>query len=251
LSGAAIALRCLDLTSLGEDDTPARAAELARRAATPFGPPAALCVYPELILAARIGLARAGIAEVAVATVVNFPDGAADPLRVERETRRALAAGADEIDLVFPWRAFMAGDQMLVMDVVQAAVARCAGRAVLKLILESGAFADSGALRAAAELGIAAGADFLKTSTGKTDIGATPAAARILLQAIADSGRAIGFKVSGGVRALSEALAYIALVRQYLGDAALQPARFRVGASALLDDVLQSLAHERADADRP
>lgn len=250
-SVSALVLRCLDLTSLGEDDTPARAAELARKAATPFGQPAALCVYPELIVAARMGLARAGIAEVPVATVVNFPEGAADPARVERETRRALAAGADEIDLVFPWRSFLAGDEAAARAVLAAAQARCHGRAPLKLILESGAYRDPGALDAAAQLGLEGGADFLKTSTGKHSPGATPEAARIILKAIADSGRSAGFKVSGGVRSLREAVAYMALVRQILGEAAVSPARFRIGASALLDDVLQSLTLERADADRP
>jgi deoxyribose-phosphate aldolase len=244
-SPARTALACLDLTSLGEDDTPATVAALARKANSELGKPAALCVYPELILAARMSLLREGIPEVRVATVVNFPEGADDPLRAERETRRALAAGADEIDLVFPYRAFLEGRWDAARAVVAAVAARTHARARLKLILESAAFPDAASLRAACELAIHAGADFLKTSTGKHPAGgASEAAVQVLADAIRSAGGQIGLKVSGGVRTLAQAERYLAIASALYGAEHVVPTRFRIGASALIDELLSVLAQE-------
>lgn len=249
-SDARIALACLDLTSLGEDDSAATAAALARRAHTPYGTPAAICVYPELLLATRMSLMREGIAQVRLATVVNFPDGAADSERAERETRRAIAAGADEIDLVFPFRAWQAGARAESQALVAAVAARCKGKADLKVILETAAFADAADLRAAADAAITAGADFLKTSTGKHPAGgATLAAAQILTDAIAASSRPVGLKISGGVRTLADAQAYLAIASALYGRERVVPARFRIGASVLLDELLPLLAAEPVDED--
>lgn len=250
VTDARIALACLDLTSLSEDDTAATAATLAKRAHTAYGTPAAICVYPELILATRMSLMREDIAQVRVATVVNFPDGSADADRAERETRRAIAVGADEIDLVFPYHAWQAGAHAASQALVAQVTARCQGKATLKVILESAAFADAGDLRAAADAAIAGGADFLKTSTGKhSGGGATLAAAQILADAIAASSRPVGLKISGGVRTLADAQGYLAIASALYGRERVVPARFRIGASALLDELLALLAAEPADED--
>lgn len=245
-SDARIALACLDLTSLSEDDTPAVAAALAKRANTPYGTPAAICVYPELILATRMSLMREGIPQVRVATVVNFPDGAIDAHRAENETRRALAVGADEIDLVLPWRAFQAGERAAARQLVERVKARCA-KAELKVILESSSFPDLDSLRAAADCAIAAGADFLKTSTGKSGAAASPEAARCMAAAIRASSRPVGLKISGGVRTLADASSYLTIAAELYGRERVVPARFRIGASALLDELLPALALEPVD----
>lgn len=234
---AARVLPLIDLTSLGEDDTPAHIQAMCARARE-HGLPAAVCVYPEHITTARRALAGTG---VRIATVVNFPDGGSDPARVERETRRALAAGADEIDLVLPWRALLAGDHDGARAVVAAARTACAAPALLKLILETGELAAPEQIRAAAELGIAAGVDFLKTSTGKVKVNATPAAATILLDVIAAHGGRCGFKAAGGIRSLDDARAYLQLARERLGEAWITPAHLRIGASALYDALLPHL----------
>ena len=248
LTDARIALACLDLTSLGEDDTPATAAALAKRAHTPYGTPAAICVYPELILATRMSLMREGIPQVRVATVVNFPDGSVYAERADNETRRALAVGADEIDLVFPWRAFQAGDRAAAVALVKGVKARCA-KVQLKVILESSAFEDLEQLRAAADAAIAGGADFLKTSTGKAGAAASLVAARCLGEAIRAASRPVGLKISGGVRTLADASRYLAVASEIYGRERVVPARFRIGASALLDELLPALALEPADED--
>lgn len=233
-------LRMLDLTSLGEDDPPARIAALCDAAEPRHGSVAAVCVYPEHVQACRALLAGG---PVRVATVVNFPDGGADPERAARETRRALAVGAQEIDLVFPWRALQAGDAAVGTSVVAACRGALPEGVPLKVILESGML-DAAQLRTASMVALRAGAGFLKTSTGKAAAGASAEAARIMLEAIRDSDRACGFKVSGGVRAYEDALAYLQLAESVMGEGWATPASFRIGASGLLDDLLRVLDGE-------
>ena len=235
------ALAALDLTSLGEDDTAGRIEVLCASAAGPGGAPPAVCVYPEHVATARRALDATGLKDVAVATVVNFPDGAADPGRGERETRRAVAPGAREIDVVLPWRALLAGKPDEARRVVEACRSACPGR-LLKVILETGELADAGAIRAAADLALDAGADFIKTSTGKVATGATPAAARTMLEAIRAHGGKAGFKASGGVRTLEDAATYLGLADEILGEGwADDPAHFRIGASGLLAEIRRVL----------
>jgi deoxyribose-phosphate aldolase len=231
---ARLALACLDLTSLGDGDSALSTAALCARAAGPAGAPAALCVWPRFAAMART-LAPAG---VRIAAVANFPDGGNDIARAVFETRQIVFAGGHEVDLVLPWRALAAGDAASAAALVRAVRAACAGR-TLKLIIESGELMDAALIDAACRIGLDAGVDFLKTSTGKTATGATPAAARRMLQAIQahPRGAAVGFKASGGVRRVADAAVYIALVREILGDAALTPTRLRFGASGLLDDI--------------
>jgi deoxyribose-phosphate aldolase len=239
-------LGALDLTSLGEDDDAARIEALCAAALTPFGTPAALCVYPEWIATCRARLHGSGADAIHVATVVNFPDGGADPQRVQRETRRAIAAGADEVDVVLPWRSLLAGHDGAARDVLGACREACGARARMKVILETGELGASEAIRAAAGLALDEGADFLKTSTGKVAVNATPEAALLLLEAIAARGGGCGFKAAGGIRTLDDAARYFALADALLGVDWAGPERFRFGASALLGDVLRVLGGSAA-----
>ena len=232
---ARTALACLDLTSLNEADTEADIAQLCARAVGPQGAVAAVCVWPRLAAFARAQVPAA----VGVAAVANFPDGSTDTARAVRETQAIVAAGAQEVDVVLPWRALAAGDETACAELLAVVRRACKGR-VLKVILESGELREPALIRRASELALAAGADFLKTSTGKTATGATLDAARVMLQAIADDPRArarAGFKASGGIRTVADAQPYLALVAQILGAEALAPARFRIGASSLLGDI--------------
>jgi deoxyribose-phosphate aldolase len=237
---AARILAALDLTSLGEDDTP-EAIERLCAAAAAGGHPAAVCVYPEHITTARrtLELERAG--EVAIATVVNFPDGGNDIARMLRETRRALAAGADEIDIVFPWRTYLGGDREGGALMLQECKSIC-GRKILKVILETGELGDPLLIREISFAALGAGADFIKTSTGKAKIGATPAAARIMLECIRERGGRAGFKAAGGVRTLIDAGRYLALADEIVGAGWATPARFRIGASSLLAELRAVIA---------
>lgn len=235
------ALACLDLTSLGEDDDRARIEALCEAARTAPGAPAALCVHPEWIATVRRRLDRDGPAGVAVASVVNFPDGGADPGRVARETRRAIAAGATEIDVVLPWRAVLDGEPATARAVLAACREACGARALMKVILESGELAGARGVREASLLALDEGADFLKTSTGKARRGATPEAAQVMLEAIAERGGGCGFKASGGVRTLDDAGRYLELADAILGPGWATPRRFRLGASALLAEIVRAI----------
>lgn len=245
LSDARIALACLDLVSLGADDTPAVAAALARRANTAYGTPSTCCVYPELLLATRMSLMREGIPQVRVATVVNFPDGGGDADRAELETRRAVAVGADEINLQFPAPTLAAGHRADAQALVARVKARC-GKAGLKVILDCAAFADDQALRAAAEAAIAGGADFLMMSV-RDDGNAGAQNFRRVGAAVADSSRAVGLAVFGDIGRLARASVYISLASEIFGRERVVPARFRIASNALLDQLLPELAKEPVD----
>jgi deoxyribose-phosphate aldolase len=232
---ARIALACLDLTSLNDSDTEADIARLCARAVGPFGTVAAVCVWPRLAAFAR-GLVPA---PVGVAAVANFPDGGTDVARAVRDAQAIVDAGAQDVDVVLPWRALAAGDDRVCSELL-AAVRRASVGRVLKVILESGELNEERLIRRASQLALAAGADFLKTSTGKTPTGATLGAARVMLQAIADDPAArtrVGFKASGGIRTVADVMPYLDLVAQILGRDALVPARLRIGASSLLGDI--------------
>ncbi|MDH5538442.1 MAG: deoxyribose-phosphate aldolase [Rhizobacter sp.] len=232
---ARTALACLDLTSLNDADTEADVARLCQRAQGPHGPVAAVCVWPRLA-----GFARRELpAQIAVAAVANFPDGSADIERALRDTAQIVDSGAQEVDLVLPYARLMAGDERSVTALLSAVRKACPGLA-LKVILETGVLADAALIARASVLALAHGADFLKTSTGKTPVSATTDAARVMLGAIAADARAatrVGFKASGGIRSVADAAVYIALCGELLGPQAVSPQRLRIGASSLLDDI--------------
>lgn len=235
---AARALPLLDLTDLADDATEAAARALCARAVTVHGAVAAVCLWPRFVALAAAALAGS---PVRIATVVNFPAGGEDTRAVEAETAAALADGADEIDLVMPWRAFLALRPGFAETQILRVKRLCAGRAALKVILETGEIADPAKIRAAAELADGAGADFLKTSTGKVAVNATPEAARILLEVAKASGRPIGVKVAGGIRTVADAAEYLAIADAVMGPGRASPATFRFGASGLLDALLAVL----------
>ncbi len=237
---ARLALACLDLTSLNDaDDAAAISALCARASLGAAGAPAAVCVWQRFVAQARAALP----AGIRVAAVANFPAGGLDAAAAVADARAIVDAGADEVDLVLPWRALRRGDAAGAAALVAAVRAACPGR-TLKLILESGDLATPALVRQACLIGLDAGVNFLKTSTGKTLTGATPDAARVMLQAIAahPRGAQVGFKGSGGIRSVADAEVYIALVREILGESALTPQRLRFGASGLLGDIETVLA---------
>ena len=237
---ARIALACLDLTSLNDQDDVASIDALCQQAIglPGRGWPAAVCVWPRFVAQAKAALPTA----IRVAAVANFPAGDLDTALALRDAAAILDAGGDEVDLVLPWRALQAGDAAGAAALVAAVRAASAGR-TLKLIIESGEL-TAAQIDTACAIGLDAGVDFLKTSTGKTPHGASAQAARQILACIARHSRhaEVGFKASGGVRTVADAAVYTALLRQHLGDTAVGPARLRFGASGLLGDVEAVLA---------
>lgn len=238
-------LALLDLTSLNDDDTKESAKALCARALTPAGPVAAVCVWPRFVRAACTALKGT---PVKVATVVNFPAGGGTAAAVAEEARAAIADGADEIDVVFPYRAFIDGERTRPMNLLRACREACGEGVVMKVILESGAFPDPDLLSWAARDAIAAGADYLKTSTGKIRPAATPEAAALILEAIGQTPRTVGFKASGGIRDTAAAAAYLHLADSLRGPKWATPATVRFGASGLLDALLADLGHRPAEA---
>lgn len=233
---AARALALLDLTELSDTADAAGLAALCAKAVSTPGPVAAICIWPRFVAQARAIL---GNSPVRIATVVNFPDGGTDVDAVVAETKAALAAGADEIDLVLPWRAYLsthhqepAGTLIAHSVMLWAMREACEGK-TLKVILETGEYPDLDAIRGASELAIAAGADFIKTSTGKTAHSASPRAVRTMLEVIAKADRPVGLKPSGGIRTLADAAAYLALADEIMGPDWARPETFRFGASGL------------------
>ena len=234
-ASARMALSCLDLTSLNAEDTEADIALLCERAQSPFGPVAAVCVWPRLAAFARRQLP----AHIAVAAVANFPDGSFDMQRAISDASDIVQSGAQEVDVVLPYTQLLAGNDKAVVQLLTAVRTACSGL-VLKVILETGELKDTGLITRASQLSLDAGADFLKTSTGKTPLSATPQAARTMLTAIAANPRSlnrVGFKPSGGLRTVADAAFYIALAAEMLGPQALNSKRFRLGASSVLTDI--------------
>lgn len=230
----------IDLTSLNNSDTPATIEKLADNASFDGIQVAALCVFPELIVSAKQALAARNLS-LPIATVTNFPEGHANIARAVAETERALAVGADEIDVVLPYRSLQAGETQVARQLVEEVKSACAERAQLKVIIESGELKSAALIQQASELSIAAGADFIKTSTGKVPENATLQAAEIMLTAIKRSGQDCGFKAAGGIRTLEDAENYITLAERIMGNDWVTAARFRIGASSLVSDLKQRL----------
>jgi deoxyribose-phosphate aldolase len=255
ITGLRLVVRMMDLTTLEGNDTPAKVRALSARALSPLatdgtvGSCAAVCVYPNMVPTAKRTLAGSKVKVASVATA--FPSGQS-PLAVKlEEVRRTVESGADEIDMVIDRGAMLSGDYARVFDEIAQTKEACGG-ALLKVILETGELGTYDTVRRASDIGIAAGADFIKTSTGKIAPAATPAVVLVMLYAISDhyhsTGRKVGIKAAGGVRTAKQALHYLVLVKETLGDAWLTPDLFRFGASTLLNDVLMQLEKERTGA---
>jgi deoxyribose-phosphate aldolase len=247
-----LAIRMVDLTTLEGKDTPGKIRALAGKARRPdptdptIPSVAALCVYPNMIPAARAALEGSTVKVASVSTY--FPSGQA-PLEVKLEdVRQAVAAGADEIDMVIDRGAFLAGEYARVFDEI-VAVKAAAGDHHLKVILETGELETYDNVRRASVLAMAAGADFIKTSTGKVQPSATLPVTLVMLEAIRDffaqTGRAVGMKPAGGIRTAKEAIAYLTVLYETLGPDWMTPDRFRFGASTLLNDLLMQIRKER------
>ncbi len=237
MSIATTALGLLDLTSLNDGDSDESIRALAQSAATPFGGPAALCVYDRFLGAARAELDRLGLTSVRLATVANFPAGGTDIAAAIAEAKAQPGKGADEVDVVFPWRALIAGDRETGAKLVAGVRAALPAHTTLKVIIESGELAEPALIRRAAEIAIENGADFVKTSTGKVPVNATLEAAEIILGVIRESKKPIGFKAAGGVRTVADAGDYLALAEKVMGQGWATPKTFRFGASGLLGDI--------------
>ncbi|RZQ55189.1 deoxyribose-phosphate aldolase [Pseudidiomarina tainanensis] len=235
------AIQLMDLTSLNNNDSPETISALCEAANTKYGTPAAICVFPEMVVWSKLELGRLGLGAVKVATVTNFPEGSINIQRAEAETARAVAAGADEIDVVFPYRALIEGDVRVGLQLVKACKVACADKALLKVIIESGELQTPELIRQASDIAIAGGADFIKTSTGKVPVNATLEATRIMLEAIKASGAKCGFKAAGGVRTAEDALQYIELAESMMGADWVHAENFRFGASSLLGNLLNTL----------
>jgi deoxyribose-phosphate aldolase len=232
------ALRCLDLTELSDNCSEHSIDDLCRKAVTPLGPVAAVCVWPQFVRRAHDALEGSA---VRVATVVNFPGGKKDLERVVEDADEAVGDGADEIDCVMPYQAYLRGETALVADFIAGVREVVDGRRTLKVILETGALGSRETIEAAARLVIEGGADFIKTSTGKNRVSATPEAAEAILDAIRASGKPVGLKVSGGVRTLDSARTYLELADRSMGAGWATPKTFRIGASALYDTLVAAI----------
>jgi deoxyribose-phosphate aldolase len=256
VNGLKLAVSMLDMTSLEGKDTPGKIASLCQKALHPHEDPevppvAAVCVYPSMVRHAKQHLADTPVKVASVATA--FPSGQM-PLKTRlAEVSSAVSDGADEIDMVINRGAFLAGDFAEVQDEISAVVVAC-GDAALKVILEVGELETYDAIRAASFLAmrVLREGDFIKTSTGKTPLNATLGNNQVMIEAIRDhyldTGIAIGMKPAGGIRGAKQALQYLVAVKETLGDAWLSNERYRIGATALLNDLLRQIEKEKNGA---
>lgn len=226
----------IDLTTLNNHDQWETIQQLCGKSEYAGQQVAALCVFPEWVFATRQCLQQSQ-RSMPVATVTNFPEGNDDIDRAVAETQRAVAAGADEIDVVLPYQKLMQGDEETPLQLTAAVKEVCGGQIALKVIIESGELATTELIARASELAIAGGADFIKTSTGKVHTNATVAAAETMLKVISVSDKRCGFKAAGGIRSLSQAKEYIDLATNIMGADWVTADNFRIGASSLLDDL--------------
>lgn len=261
-----LAIAMCDLTTLEGADTPEKVRRLCARARNPYTlregmptreelrvpPVAAVCVYPNLIATAKRALEGTSIKVAAVGTA--FPSGQYPfPLRLA-DVKWAIREGADEIDMVINRNAFLSGDYRRVFDEIVRVKEACGDHVHLKVILETGELGSYDAIRKASHIALMAGADFIKTSTGKIQPSATLPTTLVMLEAIRDyydaTGRAVGMKPAGGIRTAKDAIRYLVLVNETLGAEWLTPERFRFGASSLLSDLLRQLVKEYTGAYR-
>ncbi|HEV2260859.1 MAG TPA: deoxyribose-phosphate aldolase [Candidatus Rubrimentiphilum sp.] len=251
IAGIHLAISCMDLTTLEGKDSEGRVRSLCAKALHPaphlpnVPNVAAVCIYPNLVPIAKDALRGTPVKVASVATA--FPSGQSSLEVKLADTENAIAAGADEIDMVIDRGAFLAGRYAEVYEEI-IAVKRACGPIHLKVILETGELGSYDAVRRASDLALEAGADFIKTSTGKVGTNATFPVAVTMCEAIRDyarrTGRRAGLKVAGGVRTTKQAMTYLVIVKETLGEGWLQPDLFRIGASSLLDDLLMQYEKE-------
>jgi len=241
---AQTALGLMDLTTLNDNDTNEIVISLCQQAKTSVGETAAICIYPKFIPAAKQALKNLNVSNIKIATVTNFPHGNDDIAKAVAQTKQAVELGADEVDVVFPYRALMAGNSQVGFDLVSACKQACGDDVLLKVIIESGELKTPELIKLASELSIDAGADFIKTSTGKVSINATLESAEIMLNVIKNKNPNVGFKAAGGVRTACDAKEYLDLTAKIMGSDWINARHFRFGASSLLADLLSTLKVE-------
>lgn len=237
------ALKLMDLTTLNDTDTDEVIVELCKKAKNTLGNTTSVCIYPRFTPVAKKQLRLQGTPDIRVVTVTNFPHGNDDIDIALAETKAALMYGADEVDVTFPYRALMKGDEGIGYEMVKQCKAAC-GEIPLKVIIESGELKTEALIRKASEISIKAGADMIKTSTGKVDVNATPEAAMTMLSVIKEMGveDSVGFKASGGVQTAEDAKLYLDMVDELFGaDWASDIMHYRFGASSLLNNLLYTL----------
>lgn len=246
---ACYGIQLMDLTTLNDDDTQLSVEALCRKAISDAGKTAAVCIYPQFVEAAKAQLTELGASDVLVATVTNFPHGNSDIDAAVNETKAAVTAGADEVDVVFPYRAFLAGDKNIGTELVSACKVACGEHVTLKVILETGELKSPILIKQASLIAINAGADFIKTSTGKVAINATLEAAEQMLNAIAETGGKCGFKAAGGVKNAQDVADYLALAQSIMSSEWITPQHFRFGASSLLGNLIATLNNQQPSVD--
>ncbi len=248
LTALKMALSMIDLTTLEGKDSPGKVKQLCYKAAHLHdqfpGLPAvaAVCVYPTMVAVAKNELEGTGIKTTAVAT--GFPSGMTSQDVKLDEVRKVVNDGADEVDMVISRGHFLKGDYQYVYDEI-AAVKEACGNAELKVILETGELQTLDKVRRASDLAMEAGADFIKTSTGKVKPAATPPVVLVMLEAIRDfyyrTGRRVGMKPAGGIGTAKQAIQYLVMLRETLGQDWLTPDLYRIGASSLANDILMQI----------
>ncbi|QYJ86025.1 deoxyribose-phosphate aldolase [Shewanella mesophila] len=246
------ALQLMDLTTLSDSDTDEKIIELCQLAKTPAGNTAGICIYPRFIPIAKKQLRSQGTPNIRVVTVTNFPHGNDDVEIAVAETKAAVAYGADDVDVVFPYRALISGNEDVCFELIEQCKAACGRDIFFKVIIESGELKTPELIKRASEISIKAGADMIKTSTGKVPVNATPEAAEIMLSVIKQMGveDSVGFKASGGVQTAEEAKLYLDMVDNIIGEGwADNPKHYRFGASSLLSNLLQTLGEAKVDLD--
>lgn len=242
------AIQCLDLTTLGDDDTEERVIALTERACTDHGSTAALCIYPRFIPICRHTLKRLREDNIRIATVTVFPHGRSCIEMAVAETRAAVAYGADEVDTVIPYRQLMSGKADLAKRQLEAVKEACGDAVRLKVILETGELKTPELIAEASKIAIEAGADFIKTSTGKVPVNATPEAAQVMLEVLKETGASCGLKIAGGVKSTEDARDYLEQAAGIMGPGFLKPETFRFGASGVLNALLATLDGQQAAA---
>lgn len=246
---ACYGIQLMDLTTLSDNDTPEKVEALCRQAITEAGKTAAVCIYPAFIQVAKAQFNALNIKDVLVATVTNFPHGNADVAAAVEETKEAVDLGADEVDVVFPYRAFLAGNEHVGFELVSQCKAVCGDKVTLKVILETGEIKSPALIKQASLIAIDAGADFIKTSTGKVAVNATLEAAEQMLLAISETGGSCGFKAAGGVKDVHDVAAYLSLAESILSSEWVTPQHVRFGASSLLGNLLATLNNQVISSD--
>lgn len=243
------ALHMMDLTSLTDAESADDIIQLCQNAKSPCGNTAAICIFPRFVPLARKTLAAQGTPEIKIATVTNFPHGNDDIDIAVAETKAAVAYGADEVDVVFPYKALINGNKNVGFELVKACKQACGLHTQLKVIIETGELKTDALITQASEICIAAGADFIKTSTGKVAVNATPKSAELMLKVIKDKNTQVGFKPAGGVKNADDAAIYLDLAADILGADWANKSNFRFGASSLLTNLLNTLGASAETAD--